>query len=430
MYAAAGRAESGDAAADERLTEEPRSAGGHSTVHRRALRLPLSLPAPALPAVRSAERTTPVSAHRPSTRSLRVLAALTVPPLLLTACGYGSKAVEENDGPAPAEGRKTGGLDKVKLGYFANVTHATPLVGLRDGGAIPAELGGTKASTQVFNAGPAAIEALNAKAVDMAWVGPSPSINGYAKSHGQNLRIVSGATSGGASLVVDPKKIKSVDDLEGKQIATPQIGNTQDVALLDYLEKKGHKVDPRTGKGDVSVLRQDNKEIPTTFQQGGIDGAWVPEPTASNIVGKGGKVLLNEKKLWERGKFVTTNLVVRQDFLKKHPDAVEAVLRGSVETNSWIKDHPAEAKKHINAAMQRDGGKRLPEPVLDSSFEDIEVTDDPLAATLKDQAAHGVNTGLAEKAGLKGIYDLTLLNKVLKDEGRPSVDDAGLGTGN
>jgi NitT/TauT family transport system substrate-binding protein len=361
-------------------------------------------------------------------RTLRALTALLALPLLVTACGYGSKAPKDKVGPAAAGGKKVDGLGEVKIGYFGNVTHATPLVGLRDGGEIPKELGGTKVSTQVFNAGPAAIEALNAKAVDLTWVGPSPAINGFTKSGGKNLKIISGATSGGASLVVDPKKIKSLKDLKGKQIATPQLGNTQDVALLNYLAGKGLKVNPETGKGDVSVLRQDNKEIPTTFEQGGIDGAWVPEPTASKLVDSGAKTLLNEKKLWKDGKFVTTNLVVRQDFLKKHPDVVEAVVRGSVKTNAWIHKHPDEAKKAINSALKRDAGKALPGPVLDSAFKDIEVTDDPLATTLELEAKHGVKAGLLKNARLKGIYDLSILNKVLKDEGKPAVDDGGLGS--
>ncbi|GAA2630509.1 aliphatic sulfonate ABC transporter substrate-binding protein [Streptomyces axinellae] len=366
--------------------------------------------------------------NRPNRPRIRVLATLLALPTLLVAagCGYGSKAVDDGE-PKAAGGKKTDGLDQVKVGYFPNVTHATPLVGLRSGGPIAKELGGTKIATQVFNAGPSAIEALNAKAVDMTWVGPSPSINGYAKSHGKNLRIISGATSGGASLVVDPKKVKSLSDLKGKKIATPQLGNTQDVALLNYLKSKGIKVDPETGKGATSVLRQDNKEIPTTFQQGGIDGAWVPEPTAANLVSKGGRVLLNEKKLWPGGKFVTTNLVVRQDFLKKHPAAVEAVLRGSVKTNAWIHKHPDEAKQHINEALRRDAGKPLPDKVLDAAFAQIDVTDDPLAPTLKRQAGNAVAAGLLKKPDLTGIYDLAPLNKALKAEGRSPVTDAGLG---
>lgn len=365
----------------------------------------------------------PLPTRRP--RALTALVAL--PALLLAAgCGYGSKAVD-NDGPKTVGGKKVDGLDEVKLGYFPNVTHATPLVGLRSGGQIPRELGGTKVRTQVFNAGPSAIEALNAKAVDMTWVGPSPSINGYVQSGGKNLRIVGGATSGGASLVVNPRKIRSLSDLRGKKIATPQLGNTQDVALLHYLKSKGIEVSPETGKGDTSVLRQDNKEIPTTFRQGGIDGAWVPEPTAAKLVDAGARTLLDEKKLWKGGKFVTTNLVVRQDFLKEHPAVVEAVLRGSVKTNAWIRSHPGAAKKHINAALSRDAGKPLPDAVLDAAFRQIEVTDDPLAATLRGQAGHAVSAGLLKKPDLKGIYDLAPLNRVLRSEGRPTVSDAGLG---
>lgn len=371
--------------------------------------------------------TRPLSQLRSPRRRRRLLIPLAVLPLALTACGYGSQATDDSADGKAAGGEKVGGLDEVKIGYFPNVTHATALVGLGGDGRIAEELGGTEVSTQVFNAGPSAIEALNAEAVDMTWVGPSPSINGYVQSGGRNLRIVSGATSGGASLVVDPKKISSPDDLEGKKIATPQLGNTQDVALLDYLRRKGIAVKAETGEGDTQVLRQDNKEIPTTFQQGGIDGAWVPEPTASSVVERGGKVLLDERKLWKDGQFVVTDLVVRQDFLERHPEVVEAVLRGSVRTNAWIEKNPAKAKERINSALERDAGKPLPKKVLASAFERIDVTDDPLASTLRDQADHAVRAGLLRKPDLKGIYELGPLNKVLDSEGAEPVDDAGLG---
>ena len=371
--------------------------------------------------------TRPLSQLRSPRRRRRLLIPLAVLPLALTACGYGSQATDDSADGKAAGGEKVGGLDEVKIGYFPNVTHATALVGLGGDGRIAEELGGTEVSTQVFNAGPSAIEALNAEAVDMTWVGPSPSINGYVQSGGRNLRIVSGATSGGASLVVDPKKISSPDDLEGKKIATPQLGNTQDVALLDYLRRKGIAVKAETGEGDTQVLRQDNKEIPTTFQQGGIDGAWVPEPTASSVVERGGKVLLDERKLWKDGQFVVTGLVVRQDFLERHPEVVEAVLRGSVRTNAWIEKNPAKAKERINSALERDAGKPLPKKVLASAFERIDVTDDPLASTLRDQADHAVRAGLLRKPDLKGIYELGPLNKVLDSEGAEPVDDAGLG---
>jgi NitT/TauT family transport system substrate-binding protein len=358
----------------------------------------------------------------------RLLAAVATLPLLigaLGACGYGSKA-EKND-PAPAaKGKKLDGLDTVRIGYFANTTHATALVGAEKG-LIQKELGGTKVTSTVFNAGPAEIEALNARSIDIGWIGPSPSINGYTKSKGTNLRIISGSASGGVSLVVNPKKIKSLDDLKGKKIATPQLGNTQDVALLNYLSENGLKVDAETGKGDVSVLRVDNKETPALFERGDLDGAWVPEPTASKLVAGGGKVLLDEKKLWKDGKFVITNVIVSQKFLNEHPDVVEAVLRGSVNTNAWIKQNPDEAKKVINSVLERESGKALPDEILDPAFEKVELTNDPLASTLQTEADHAVKAGLLEDPLLKGIYDLTLLNKVLKAEGESEVDDAGLG---
>ncbi|MGP4002150.1 aliphatic sulfonate ABC transporter substrate-binding protein [Streptomyces sp. 8N706] len=360
----------------------------------------------------------------------RLFAAVISLPLLagaLGACGYGSEAKQEAKAPV-AKGKKVDGLDQVKIGYFSNTTHSTALVGLGGKGLIQKELGGTQVTPRVFNAGPAEIEALNSGAIDMGWIGPSPSINGWTKSHGKSLKIISGSASGGVSLVVDPKKIKSLDDLKGKTIATPQLGNTQDVALLNYLAEKGYKVDATTGKGDVSIARTDNKVTPVAFKSGDIDGAWVPEPTASKLVAEGGKVLLDEKKLWKDGKFVITNLIVSQKFLKQHPDVVEAVLRGSVRTNAWIKDHPEDAKKAINAALEKDTGKPLPAEVLDPAFKNVEITDDPLASTLNREADHAVKAGLLQKPDLKGIYDLTLLNKVLKAEGRPEVDDAGLGS--
>ncbi|WP_374194265.1 aliphatic sulfonate ABC transporter substrate-binding protein [Streptomyces sp. N35] len=357
------------------------------------------------------------------------VAAITLPLLALTACGYGSKGEDTGgDKASPvAQGKAIDGLSEVKIGYFANVTHGTALVGLGEGGLIQKELGGTKVKSQVFNAGPAEIEALNSGAIDIGWIGPSPAINGYTKSQGKSLRIVSGSASGGVSLVVNPKKIKSLDDLEGKTIATPQLGNTQDVALLNYLAEKGYKVDATSGKGDVNIARTDNKVTPIAFKNGDIDGAWVPEPTASKLVAEGGKVLLDERELWDDGKFVITNIIVRQEFLEKHPKVVEAVLRGSVNTNAWISKNPDEAKKAINAVLKEETGKPLPADILDPAFKNVEFLDDPLASTLRDEAQHAVKAGLLKDPLLDGIYDLRPLNKVLSAAGRPSVDDAGLG---
>ncbi|MFJ9606603.1 aliphatic sulfonate ABC transporter substrate-binding protein [Kitasatospora sp. NPDC101176] len=359
---------------------------------------------------------------------------------LLSACGYGAKADDEKpaaagDAASSASGAKLS-ADTVKIGYFANLTHGTALVGLQEG-LYQKELGATRIRTQVFNAGPAEIEALNAGSIDIGWIGPSPAINGYTKSDGKSLKIISGSASGGVKLVVNPDRISTLDDLKGKKIATPQLGNTQDVALLDYLAGKGYKVDASSGAGDVSVVRTDNKVTPDAYKQGSIDGAWVPEPTASKLVTLGAKVLLNEKDVWPDKKFVITNLIVSQKFLTEHPDVVEAVLRGSVTTNAFIKANPDKAKADANEAIRKEAGNALEPAVLDPAWADIDFLDDPLAGTLQAEADHAVTAGLLKlptsgSAGagpnLKGIYDLTLLNKVLAAAGRPATADAGLGT--
>ncbi|MER5891248.1 aliphatic sulfonate ABC transporter substrate-binding protein [Streptomyces sp. NPDC001941] len=366
-----------------------------------------------------------------TTRRLRrsVVAAAALPLLIgaLASCGYGSEAKKEDEkAPAAAEGKKLS-ADSVKLGYFPNLTHATALVGEQQG-ILQKELGGTQLKSTTFNAGPSEIEALNAGSIDIGFIGPSPSINGYTKSKGTNLRIVGGSASGGVKLVVNPAKIKTLDDVKGKKIATPQLGNTQDVAFLNWIAEKGWKVEAQSGKGDVSVVRTDNKITPDAYKSGSIDGAWVPEPTASKLVSQGAKVLLDESTLWPGNKFVITNIIVKQSFLKDHPDVVEAVLRGSVKTNAWINANPDKAKTAANDKLKALTGKALPADILDPAWKSVQFTDDPLASTLQAQADHAVAAGLLKKPDLAGIYDLTLLNKVLRTEGKTAVDDAGLGT--
>ncbi|CAM5354673.1 aliphatic sulfonate ABC transporter substrate-binding protein [Streptomyces atroolivaceus] len=360
-------------------------------------------------------------------RSLAAAAALPLLAVALTACGYGSESKDDDaeKSNVSADGKKLS-ADTVKIGYFPNLTHATALVGIQEG-LIAKELGGTTVKPSTFNAGPSEIEALNAGSIDIGFIGPSPSINGYSKSKGQSLRILGGSASGGVKLVVNPQKIKTLDDLKGKKIATPQLGNTQDVAFLNWISEKGWKVDAQSGKGDVSVVRSDNKVTPDAFKAGSLDGAWVPEPTASKLVAEGGKVLLDESTLWPDDKFVITNIIVSQKFLAEHPDVVDAVLRGTVNTNKWINANPDKAKASANAALKELSGKALPAEVLDPAWESIQITDDPLAATLQAQADHAVEAGLLEKPDLDGIYDLKPLNKILKAAGQPEVADAGLG---
>jgi sulfonate transport system substrate-binding protein len=344
--------------------------------------------------------------------------------LAVLAGGLGLAACGSSDNSGPAGGPAT----ELRLGYFPNLTHATPVVGVAQGLYAKA-LGSTKLSVQTFNAGPAEMEALVSGDLDAAYVGPSPAVNAFAKSKGAALRIIAGASSGGASLVVKPS-INSAADLRGKSIATPQLGNTQDVALRTWLRSQGLTPSSATEKGDVDVEPTDNATTLQLFQDGRLDGAWVPEPYASRLVlDGGGKVLVDEKSLWPGGKFVTTLLVVRTDFLSKHPDTVKALINGQLDTNDWIAKNPAQAKTVINGELKRLTQKALKPEVLDRAFGELAVTNDPLAGTLRESADHAVTAGLLAKVDLKGIFDLTLLNQALAARQQPAISDAGLGSG-
>jgi NitT/TauT family transport system substrate-binding protein len=333
---------------------------------------------------------------------------------LTAACGGGSSGKGSTG--------STSAATTLRLGYFANVTHAGPVYGVASG-VYKDKLGTTELKPQTFNAGPAAVEALFAGAIDAAYLGPGPAVNAFIKSKG-DVVLVAGATSGGASLVVKPA-ITDASQLKGKKIADPQTGGTQDIALRTYLKEKGYTVD-KQGAGDVSILAQENSQTLDLFKSGAIDGGWVPEPWASRLVLEGGgKVLVDEKDLWPSGKFVTTNLLVRKSFLKDHPQTVKALIEGQVEADKQIKADPEKAKTVVNAALKELTGKSLKPEVITRAFAQIEVTEDPLATTLKVAAAHAFATGLVKEGDLKGIYDLTLLREVLGT----AVDDAGLGKG-
>lgn len=334
----------------------------------------------------------------------------------VAACGSNS---------TPSAGSAPGTASALRLGYFPNITHATALVGVAQG-LYAKRLGATTLSTQTFNAGPAEVEALLAGALDAGYIGPGPSINAWAKTKGQ-IRIIAGATSGGASLVVQPG-ITSVADLKGKRLATPQLGNTQDVALRAWLKSNGLTPSSQSAVGDVSVEPTDNATTLQLFLDKKIDGGWVPEPWASRLVlDGGGKVLVDEKSLWPGGKFVTTNLIVRSEYLDKYPETVKALLDGQVDTQDWIAKNTAAAKSAANAELKRITGKALKDAVLQRAWSNIEITDDPLASSLQKSADNAVAAGLLKAVDLKGIYDLKLLSQVLASRGRASVDDAGLG---
>ncbi|HEV7535178.1 MAG TPA: ABC transporter substrate-binding protein [Acidimicrobiia bacterium] len=341
-----------------------------------------------------------------------LLAAVT-----LAGCGSGSSDKKAAGSVAPPGEKVT-----LRLGYFNNITHAPAIVGLEKG-IFADKLGpGVTLTPSVFNAGPAAVEAVFSGAIDATFVGPNPAINAYAKSKGEAVRIVSGATSGGAFLVVNPS-ITRAADLKGKKVASPQLGNTQDVALRSWLKANTLSSDTQGG-GDVSVVPQDNAQSLEAFKAGTIAGAWVPEPWATRMVQEGkGKVLVDEKTLWPGGQFVTTQLMVRTGFLKDHPDVVQHLLEGQVAATDFINANPAEAKTLANQAIQKVAGKALPQAVLDAAWPNMTFTNDPIAASLRKGADNAKAVGLLDGATkLDGIYDLTLLNKVLKAAGKPEVN--------
>jgi NitT/TauT family transport system substrate-binding protein len=335
----------------------------------------------------------------------------------LAACGGSSNQPASNG---------NGTATVLRLGYFPNITHATPLVGVAKG-FYAKHLGATRLDTQTFNAGPAEIEAMVSGGLDAGYLGPNPAINAWAKQQG-SIRIIAGATSAGASLVVQPG-INAAADLKGKRIASPQLGNTQDVALRAWLKKNGLTPSSQKEQGDVEVEPSDNATTLQLFEDKKIDGAWAPEPWASRLVlDGGGKVLVDEKTLWPQGKFVTTHLIVRTDYLQKYPETVKALLQGQVETVDWIGTNTAEAKTTANGEIKRITKKALSQNVLDRAWSNIQITNDPVASSLKKSAADAVAAGLLKQVDLKGIYDLSLLRTVLPPGAAP-LDDAGLGQG-
>jgi NitT/TauT family transport system substrate-binding protein len=330
--------------------------------------------------------------------------------LVAAACGGGGGS---------SSAKSSGHVD-LRLGYFPNLTHATALVGVANG-IFAKDLGpNVTLQTKTFNAGPAAVEALFANALDITYVGPNPAINAFQKSNGQAVRLIAGATSGGAGLVVKPS-INGPADLKGKKVASPQLGNTQDVALRSWLKKNGLTTTAEGG-GDVQILPQDNAQTLDTFKAGQIDGAWVPEPWTSRLVIDGkGKLLVNENTLWSGGKFLTTTVIVRTQFLKDHPDVVKNFLKGHVDATNYINSHPAEAQQAANQAIAQLTGKALSAQVVQSAWKDLAFTWDPLASTLREEATDAQSVGLLNNTNLKGLVDVAPLNSVLKADGKSAV---------
>lgn len=345
-------------------------------------------------------------------RTLRLLAAATAALALAAGC---SRA--DSGGSAAPAAPQAQGPAEVRLGYFPNVTHAPAIIGDKKS-FYAKELGSTKLSVTNFNAGPEEVNALLGKSLDIGFIGSGPAINAFTKSKGE-IQVVSGAVSAGAQLVTRPD-ITSVDQLAGRNIATPSLGNTQDVSLKKLVHEKN--------LANVRITNLDNPKTLDAFRKGELDGAWLPEPWSSRLVlDAGAKVLLDEKTLWPGGRFPTTVIIVRKEFLQQYPQTVQAVLRGHVNAIEWAKTDEAEAKTVVNGALKELAGSSLSQPVLDSAFRAIELTTDPIASTFPQLAKDSVTAGIVkETADLKGFLDLSALNEALTATGKPAVDAAGL----
>ena len=318
----------------------------------------------------------------------------------------------------------------IRIGYFPNLNHAQAVIGVGSGD-FQKELSkdGIKIETFVFNAGPSAIEALFANQIDIAYVGPNPAINGYIASNGQDLKIIAGAASGGAVFVVrNDAGINSPKDLANKKFASPQLGNTQDVALRKYLLDNGYKT--VENGGNVTVVPVANSDILTLFLKKEIDGAWVPEPWGARLVKEGnGKIFLDERSLWPGGKFVTANVAVSSDYLKNNPDVIKKLLAAHVNETTWINDHKEEAIKSFNTELKKLTGKTIAEDELRDALSRLDITYDPLKLTLFRSANSAYDLGFLAKGkprpDLSGIFDLTILDEVLKEKGLKTIGGGG-----
>ncbi len=315
------------------------------------------------------------------------------------------------------------GPTTIRVGAFPNITHAQAMVGKANGFFDKAVGSQVKVQWTSFNAGPAAIEALFAGVIDMTYVGPNPAINGYVRSNGEALRVIAGAASGGASLIVrNDAGINSAQDFHGKRVATPQFGNTQDVALRNWLGKNGLKSNDKGG--DVRVIPMANPDQLTLFLKKDLDAAWAPEPWATRLIHEGnGRLFVDERTLWPNGQFVIGLLIVNTKFLNAHPDLVKNWIRANVDLTDWINAHPAEAKKLLNEQIQRETGKAFSPDILDEAFSRMQVTYDPLHAALNTAAQQAFEDGFLgrQMPDLSHLYDLTLLNQVLAEKKRKAI---------
>lgn len=320
---------------------------------------------------------------------------------LLVACGKSEDQNASPGGGAPP-------LAEVRLGYFANVTHAQAVLEVASG-ELQAGLGGTKLATKVFNAGPELIQALNAGAIDVGYVGPGPVISEDVNSGGQAIRVISGSAANGVAIVASKESgIESMSQLKDKRIATPQLGNTQDVSARHYVTAVLGQADADNVKG-----------IPNSQQSGlmacgAIDAAWVPEPWGARLMDETGAVLVGEEKdLWPNHEFSLTVVVTTPDFLAAHPEVIEKILSVHHTWTQRLRENPLQYADQLNDALAALGGKKLPEAVMRGALQRTEFTDDPLPDTFATMEQWSFGLKFIKSAPpLSGLFQTDIMRKL------------------
>jgi len=347
-------------------------------------------------------------------RILAGVAAVAGGALLVAGCSSaGSSSSGSSSGSTSSASAAGSAPVTVRLGYLANITHAPALIAVKNG-YFAKELGSAgSVKTTVFSSGTQETTAILSGQIDAAYVGPNPAINAWQKSGGTAIKIVSGAATGGASIVVKPS-ISSVAQLKGQSLATPSLGNTQDVAVRYWLKQQGLTTST-TGGGDVAIKpTTPNSAAVLEFKSGQIAGGSEPSPYDVEMVQDGGKVLLSEPG-------VTTVLMVTQSFLSAHPAVVNDLLKANLDALNYIKSDPSGAQAAANAELASSTGKPLKSSVLGPAWKEITFTADPDAASLEADAQQAESVGLLKTVDLSGIFDLTPLNNLLSAAGQTSV---------
>ncbi len=311
------------------------------------------------------------------------------------------------------------GAQQVRLGYFANVTHAPAVLGVASGDFQSAlgRPGLVTLEPKVFNAGPEAMEALLAGAIDICYVGPAPAANTYLKSHGEALRIVAGACSGGAALVArQGLSITTVHDLEGHRVAIPQIGGTQDISLRHFLAEQ--KLYGTEKGGTVTILAVKNADMLALFKRNELDAAWVPEPWAARLIHDANATLvLDERDLWPDRKVTSTVVVVRRTYLEQHPGEVSHLLAAHIQKLDWMQQHPVEAQGDMNRELKHLTGKSLSAAVLAEAWKRCDFTADPNPQSIRAFIQAQYDAGyLPMLVDVNQLLDTRLLQQVLSQK--------------